>query len=63
MRTVVSHDSCACQSVIQAGCAKMTEWIDVLFGMETPGDPRNIVLDEAPHPPMARGRGYDAAFV
>jgi len=33
------------------GCAKMAEWIDILFGVETPGDPRNIVLDGGPHPP------------
>jgi len=29
-------------------CAKMAEWIDVLFGVVTPGDPRNIVLEGVP---------------
>jgi len=27
------------------GCAKTAERIDILFGMETPGDPRDIALD------------------
>jgi len=39
------------------GCAKTVERIDVLFGVETIGGPRNIVLD---HP--RRGDGFDAAF-
>jgi len=38
-------------SVMQAGCAKTAERIDVLFGAETTGDPRNIVLDGGSHPP------------
>jgi len=27
------------------GCVNMTEWIEVLLGMEILGDPENIVLD------------------
>jgi len=38
------------QSVMRAGCAKSAEWIDVLFGVETPGHPRNILLDGVPIP-------------
>jgi len=48
-----------CQSVTRAGCVKTAERIDVLFGVETPGDRRNIVLDGVSIP-MARG--FDAAF-
>jgi len=40
---------------MQMGCAEVAERIDVLFGMWTPGDSDNIVLDGDPHPPMARG--------
>jgi len=28
-------------------CAKVVEWINILFGMETPGDLENILLDGA----------------
>jgi len=34
-------------------CAKMAERIEVLFGVETPGKPRHIILDEGPQPPVA----------
>jgi len=34
-----------CDAVMRLRCANMAERIDVLFGMETPGDARNIVLD------------------
>jgi len=34
----------------------MTELIDIVFGVQTPVDPRNIAL-EASHPPTVRGRG------
>jgi len=44
------------------GRAEAAEWINVLFGVEIPEDPRNIVLDGSTHPPMARGMGFDAAF-
>jgi len=40
--------------------AETAERIDVLFGFEIPGDPRNIVLDGGPVP--LRGEGCDAAF-
>jgi len=36
-------------SVTQVGCAKTTERIDVLFEVETPGGPRNTVLDGGRH--------------
>jgi len=37
-------------TVSYVGCAKTAERIDVLFGMETPGNPGNIVLDGVPIP-------------
>jgi len=40
----------------------MAEKIKLLFGMNTLGGPRNIVLDGGPDPPIARGGGFDAAF-
>jgi len=48
----------ACLSVRLADCAIKDEPIEMLFGMETFGDPRNIVFDaslDLPH-------GFDAAF-
>jgi len=36
-------------------CAKMTEQIKVQFVVETLGDPRHIVLDFCPSPPMVSG--------
>jgi len=37
-------------------CARTAEPIKMLFGMNTPGDPWNIVLDVGPDPPQ-RGEG------
>jgi len=34
-----------CLSVTLVGYAKAAEQIDLLFGVEAPGDPRNVVLD------------------
>jgi len=44
---------------------KMAERIDVLFGVNTVGGPRNIVLDGGPHAPTVRegGSTFNAAFV
>jgi len=56
MRTIAIDDPNICQSVTRTGCAKMAERIDVLFGVETPGDPRNTVLDGGHHPSL-RVRG------
>jgi len=50
------------QSVTLAGCAKTAERIDVLFGMETPGNPRNTILDGVSIPNGDKG-GLNAAFV
>jgi len=36
------------QSVTRAGCAKMAERTEVLFGVKTPGGQRNTVLDGSP---------------
>jgi len=38
-------------------CAKMAEQIKVLFVVNTPGDPWNIVLKVGHDPPTERGRG------
>jgi len=43
-------------SVNQAGCAKAAKRIEVLFGVETSGDPRNIVLDGGSPSHTARGK-------
>jgi len=37
-------------------CAKMAEQIKMLFGVNTPGGPWNIVLDVGPDPPTERGQ-------
>jgi len=52
---VISEPS-VCQSVTWAGCAKTAERIDVVIGVETHGDRRNIVLDGGcPHPGLGGG--------
>jgi len=43
MRTIATHDSISLLSVTQVGCEKTAERIDVLFEVETLGDPRNIL--------------------
>jgi len=54
--------SSVCQSVCHSGkCAKTAERIDVLFGVEIPGNVRNIVLDGGLHLP-GLGGAFDAAF-
>jgi len=62
MWSIAINDSGVFQSVIWAAVQQTAEWIDVLFWAETPGDPRNIVIDGGPHPTTARGRGFNAAF-
>jgi len=37
-----------CKSVMHLRCANTVERIEVLLGVETPGDTRNIVLDGSP---------------
>jgi len=44
MQTVAIDDpGVVSLSVVWASCAEMAEWIDVLFSVETIGDPRNII--------------------
>jgi len=45
-----------CYSVTRLSCAKTAKRIEVLFGMDTLRDPRNIVLDEILDPPTTRER-------
>jgi len=45
----------------EGGCAKTAEWINILFCVEIPGDPRNIVLDRVPSPTV-RGSGFSVVF-
>jgi len=44
-----------CLSVTRLHCAKTAERIEVLFGIETYGDPGHIVLDGGADPPRRRG--------
>jgi len=62
MRTIAIDDPGVCQSVTRAGCAKTAERIDVLFGVKTHGDPKNIALHGGAHLLTVKGRGFDAAF-
>jgi len=43
---------------MQLHCANVAECIEVLLGVETLGDPKNIVLDGSPDIP----HGFDAIF-
>lgn len=47
--TVVINDP-AHLSATHVGCAEVTKWIDVVFGVETRVDPENILLDVVPVP-------------
>jgi len=49
-------------SVVRVDCTETTEWIDILFGIEISGYPRNRVLDEVSICLQLRGRGFSAAF-
>jgi len=44
MQITAIDDPDVCESVTRAGCAKTAEQVDVLLGVATPGDSRNIVL-------------------
>jgi len=45
LRTSATNYPNVCQSVTRVDCAKTAERIDVLFAVETLGDPRHIMLD------------------
>jgi len=48
-RIIAIHDPAGvCQSITRLRCAKAAERIDVLFGVDTPGGSRNILLDRRP---------------
>jgi len=63
MKTIVIDDRGVCLSVCPSRgstrllCAKTAERIKILFGLNTPGGQRNIVLEWGPDPPQ-RGKGY-----
>jgi len=65
VQTIAVDDPGVCQlsslSVMQLGCAKMAEQINILFGVETSGDAGNLVLDGGPHPPR-RGEGVQCSL-
>jgi len=44
-------------SVVQLRCANTAERIEILFGVESLGYPRNIVSNGGPDPPTAMGKG------
>jgi len=57
MRTTAIDDPGVRQSLMRSCCGKnVAKRVDVLFGVQTPEDPRNIPS------PKARRRGFDAAF-
>jgi len=56
--------ACLSRGPTRLHCAITAEQIEILFGVNTLGVPRNIVLDGGPDPsPTTRGREFDAAFV
>jgi len=49
MRSIAIDDPGVCQFATRANCAKTADWIDVLFEVSTPGNPRNPLLDGGLH--------------
>jgi len=63
METIVTDDLGVSLSVSHAAqLAKMAVRVKMLFGVNTRGGPRNIVLDGGSKPPQQVGGGFDAAF-
>jgi len=60
--TIVIDDLSVSLSVMQAGCKKMAEEVNVLLWVKTSGDPRNIVLDDGRRHSAVGGMRFDAAF-
>jgi len=58
LRTIAIDDFVHLSVYYAVCCANTAERIEVLFGVETLGDPRNIVLDGSPD----FYHGFDAAF-
>jgi len=71
MQTIVTDIRGVCMSVrppvclsrgsTRLHCAKTAEQIKILFGVNTLGGPRNIVLDGGSDPPLRGGGRFDAA--
>jgi len=57
VQRTATDDPVACLSVTRLCCAQTAERIEVLFGTETPGDPRYSVLDGGSDPPSVRESG------
>jgi len=53
MQTIAIDDLGVWKSVVWVDCTKMAEQIDILFWVETPREPRNILLDVCSHPLQA----------
>jgi len=68
MQTIVTDDPSVCLSVClsrgstRLHCAKMAEQIKMLFGVNTRGGPRNIVLHGSPDPSQRGGGGSWGKF-
>jgi len=58
----VCQSVCLSRGSTRLHCAKMAEQIKILFMVNTPGGPSNIVLDGGPDTTSARRGGFDAAF-
>jgi len=63
MQTIVTDDRCVCPSVClsrgstRLRCARTAEGMKIVFGVNTPVDPINIVLDGGLDPPYSKGEG------
>jgi len=53
---------CLSRGSTRLDCAKTAEQIKSLFGVNTVGGPRNIVLDGGPDPPTTRGKRSWCSF-
>jgi len=57
VRLCVVSVRCLSRGSTRLHCAKTAERIKIVFGVNTPGSPRNIVLHGGSDPPTEEGRG------
>jgi len=60
LRSIILASVSLCLS--QGRLCKTAERIEVLFGVETPGDPRNIVVDIGGPYSLLRGEGVQVIY-